>query len=58
MRSLAPGDLGRGVESGHRFRWVPLRELDSVRFEPAGLVPVLPDLGGTLRHVVLGGPQR
>ncbi len=42
--------------SGHRFRWVPVRELGSVDFRPAGLIPVLPELTGTLRHVVLTTP--
>jgi ADP-ribose pyrophosphatase YjhB (NUDIX family) len=51
--ALAPDDLYGGIESGHRFRWVPVRELGSVDFRPAGLIPVLPELTGTLRHVVL-----
>ncbi|HMD25739.1 MAG TPA: hypothetical protein VKH61_16700, partial [Streptosporangiaceae bacterium] len=51
--TLAPDDLDGGIESGHRFRWVPVRELGSVDFRPAGLIPVLPELTGTLRHVVL-----
>lgn len=50
---LAPGDLAGGIESGHRFRWAPIRGLGSVHFEPAGLIPVLSDLGDTLQHVVL-----
>jgi ADP-ribose pyrophosphatase YjhB (NUDIX family) len=50
---LARDDLDGGTEPGHTFRWVPLRDLGSERFEPAGLVPVLQDLGGTLRHVIL-----
>jgi ADP-ribose pyrophosphatase YjhB (NUDIX family) len=53
---LDPGDLYGGTESGHTFRWVPVRELGSVDFRPAGLIPVLPDLTGTLRHVVLTPP--
>jgi 8-oxo-dGTP pyrophosphatase MutT (NUDIX family) len=53
--ALAPDDLDGGIESGHRFRWVPVRELGSVDFRPAGLIPVLPELTGTgtLRHLVL-----
>ena len=51
--ALAPDDLYGGIESGHRFRWVPVRELGSVDFRPAGLIPVLPELTGALRHVVL-----
>ena len=51
--TLAPDDLDGGIESGHRFRWMPVRELGSVDFRPAGLIPVLPELTGTLRHVVL-----
>jgi hypothetical protein len=35
---------------------VPVRELGSVDFRPAGLIPVLPELTGTLRHVVLTAP--
>jgi ADP-ribose pyrophosphatase YjhB (NUDIX family) len=51
--ALAPGDLDGGIEPGHVFRWTPVRELGSLRFEPAGLIPVLQDLGDTLRHAVL-----
>jgi len=51
--TLAPDDLDGGTESGHRFRWVPVRELGSIDFRPAGLIPVLPELTDTLRHVVL-----
>ena len=43
----------RGDEPGHTFRWAPVAELGSLRFEPARLVPVLQDPSGTLRHVVL-----
>lgn len=50
---LAPGDLDGGIEPGHTFRWTPVRELGSLRFEPAGLIRLLPDLGDTLRFVVL-----
>lgn len=56
--ALADDDLHGGVEPGHRFRWMPVRELGSVRFQPAGLVPVLQDLGETLRHIVLDRPRR
>jgi ADP-ribose pyrophosphatase YjhB (NUDIX family) len=51
--ALAPGDLDAGTEPGHVFRWTPAGELGSLWFEPAGLIPVLQDLGDTLRHVVL-----
>jgi ADP-ribose pyrophosphatase YjhB (NUDIX family) len=54
---LAPDDLHGGSEPGHRFRWVPVSELGRTRFEPAGLVPFLHDLGATIRHVVLGRPE-
>jgi len=54
---LAPDDLEGGIEAGHRFRWTPVRGLGSVHFEPAGLVPILEDLGDTLRHTVLGRPE-
>jgi hypothetical protein len=43
----------RGGEPGHTFRWAPAAELGSLRFEPARLVPVLQNPGGTLRHIVL-----
>ena len=36
--TLAPDDLRRGNEMGHRFRWMAVRTLGSVRFEPAGLI--------------------
>jgi ADP-ribose pyrophosphatase YjhB (NUDIX family) len=54
--ALADDDLASGTEPGHWFRWVPLSELRSVWFEPAGLVPFLQDLGDGLRHVVLERP--
>jgi ADP-ribose pyrophosphatase YjhB (NUDIX family) len=50
--ALDHGDLGGG-EPGHTFRWAPAGELDSLRFEPARLVPVLQNPSGTLRHIVL-----
>jgi 8-oxo-dGTP pyrophosphatase MutT (NUDIX family) len=50
---LARDDLDGGSEPGHRFRWTPVRDLGSIRFEPASLVPVLQDLGDTPRHVIL-----
>ena len=50
---LAHGDLDGGTEPGHRFRWTAISELHSVRFEPAGLVPVLQGLGDDVRHVLL-----
>jgi 8-oxo-dGTP pyrophosphatase MutT (NUDIX family) len=53
--ALDDNDLRRGAEPGHAFRWTPVAELGSVRFEPARLVPVLQDLPDTLRHVVIGG---
>jgi ADP-ribose pyrophosphatase YjhB (NUDIX family) len=55
--ALAPDDLEGGIEPGHTFRWTPVRELGSVHFEPAGLVPILQDLGDTLRHIVIGRPE-
>jgi ADP-ribose pyrophosphatase YjhB (NUDIX family) len=51
--SLARDDLNRGIEPGHRFCWAPLRELGSMRFEPAALVPFLQDPQDGLRHVIL-----
>jgi ADP-ribose pyrophosphatase YjhB (NUDIX family) len=53
--ALDGGDLHRGAEPGHSFRWVPVTGLGSVAFEPAGLVPVLQDLPDALGHVVIGG---
>jgi ADP-ribose pyrophosphatase YjhB (NUDIX family) len=50
---LADSDLESGAEHDHRFRWVAVTELNSVRFEPAGLVPVLQEQGDDLRHVLL-----
>jgi len=44
------------TESGHRFRWVPVRELGSAGFQPAGLIPVLPDLTDAVQRVVLAAP--
>jgi ADP-ribose pyrophosphatase YjhB (NUDIX family) len=54
--ALDPGDLHGGSESGHTFRWVPIRELGDLDFRPVGLIPVLSGLTGTLRHVVLRSP--
>jgi ADP-ribose pyrophosphatase YjhB (NUDIX family) len=54
---LAPDDLRRGSELGHRFRWMAVPTLASVRFEPAGLVPILQARPDTLKHVVLGRPE-
>ena len=54
---LAPDDLRRGGELGHRFCWTAVPTLTSVRFEPAGLVPILQARPGTLKHVVLGRPE-
>jgi ADP-ribose pyrophosphatase YjhB (NUDIX family) len=51
--ALDPDDLDGGSESGHTFRWVPARELGDLDFRPFGLAAILPDLGETLRHVVL-----
>ena len=50
---LADSDLDGGTEPSHRFRWTAISELNSVRFEPAGLVPVLQELGDDVRHVLL-----
>jgi ADP-ribose pyrophosphatase YjhB (NUDIX family) len=50
---LAHGDLDGGTEPGHRFRWTAISELNSVRFEPTGLVPELQELGDDVRHVLL-----
>ena len=50
---LADSDLDGGTEPSHRFRWAAISELNSVRFEPAGLVPELQQLGDDVRHVLL-----
>ena len=50
-------DLRGGTEPGHKFCWMPVRALGSVRFEPAGLIPVLQDLGNSLQHVILSRPE-
>ncbi len=55
---LAPGDLHGGTEPGHRFCWMPVRELGTVRFEPAGLAAVLHDLRDAIQHVVFNSPER
>jgi ADP-ribose pyrophosphatase YjhB (NUDIX family) len=52
-RGLAVSDLDGGTELSHRFRWVAVSDLDSVRFEPADLVPVLQSLGDDVRYVFL-----
>lgn len=54
---LAPDDLRRGGEPGHRFCWTAVPALDSIRFEPAGLVPILQARPDGLKHVVLGRPE-
>jgi ADP-ribose pyrophosphatase YjhB (NUDIX family) len=54
---LAPENLRRGTEIGHRFCWTALTTLGSIRFEPAGLVHVLQGRLDTLAHVVLGRPE-
>jgi ADP-ribose pyrophosphatase YjhB (NUDIX family) len=51
---LPASDLDGGTEPGHRFRWAAIGELASVRFEPAGLVPVLQEPGDGVRPVLLG----
>ena len=56
--ALDPGDLHRGSESGHIFRWAPLRALGDLDFRPAGLIPILPELTGTLQHVILNRRDR
>ncbi len=50
---LAEDDLTGGAEPDHRFRWVPLGDLGSLRFEPAGLAPILAEPGELPRHVLL-----
>ncbi len=50
---LHDSDLDGGTEPSHRFRWVAIGELNYVRFEPAGLVPELQQLGDDVRHVLL-----
>jgi ADP-ribose pyrophosphatase YjhB (NUDIX family) len=52
-RGLVDSDLDGGTEPGHRFRWAAISELNSVRFEPAGLVPELQQMGDDVRHVLL-----
>ena len=54
---LAPDDLRRGGELGHRFCWTAVPTIGSVRFEPAGLVPILQARPDSLKHVVLGRPE-
>jgi 8-oxo-dGTP pyrophosphatase MutT (NUDIX family) len=56
--ALDPGHPHGGSESEHIFRWAPLRELGNLDFRPAGLIPLLPELTATLRHVVLDRRDR
>jgi ADP-ribose pyrophosphatase YjhB (NUDIX family) len=51
--TLSDSDLDGGTEPNHRFRWAAVGELSSMRFEPAGLAPVLQELADGVRHVVL-----
>jgi ADP-ribose pyrophosphatase YjhB (NUDIX family) len=58
---LADSALDSGTEPNHRFQWAAISELNSVRFEPAGLIAELQQLGDDLRHVLLdrrGPPPR
>jgi ADP-ribose pyrophosphatase YjhB (NUDIX family) len=50
---LADSDLDGGTEPGHRFRWAAITGLNSICFEPAGLVPELQNLGDGVRHIFL-----
>ena len=54
--TLAPDDLRRGTRSD-RFRWMAVRTLSSIQFEPAGLIHSLQNGPGTLEHVILGRPE-
>ena len=54
---LDPDDLRRGERTGHRFCWMGVQTLASVRFEPAGLIPVLQARPATLKHVALDRSQ-
>jgi len=51
--ALDPDDLYGGSESGHTFRWVPVRGLGDLDFRPFGLAAFLPGLGDALQHAVL-----
>jgi hypothetical protein len=51
--ALDPDDLYGGSESGHTFRWVPVRGFGDLDFRPFGLAAILPGLGDALQHVVL-----
>ena len=50
---LAEDDLTGGAEPDHRFRWVPLGDLGSLRFEPAGLASILAEPGQLPRHLLI-----
>ena len=54
---LDPDDLRRGSELGHRFCWMGVQTLASVRFEPAGLIPVVQARPVALKHVALDRSQ-
>jgi 8-oxo-dGTP pyrophosphatase MutT (NUDIX family) len=45
--------VNASTEAEHHFTWVPLRELDKARFEPAELIPGLLALNDTIQHMVL-----
>jgi 8-oxo-dGTP pyrophosphatase MutT (NUDIX family) len=52
-QTLAENDLDGGSEPSHTFGWIPLRDLGSVWFEPAALVPILQNPHSTVRHMLL-----
>jgi ADP-ribose pyrophosphatase YjhB (NUDIX family) len=54
---LDPDDLLRGSELGHRFCWRGVQTLADVRFEPAGLIPLLQARSAALKHVALDRSQ-
>jgi hypothetical protein len=54
---LDPDDLRRGGELGHRFCWMGVQTLASVRFQPAGLIRVLQARPAILKHVTLDRSQ-
>lgn len=54
---LDPEELTRRPEEGHDLEWVPIAELASAGFLPAGLIPQIEELiataDGTPRHLVM-----
>jgi 8-oxo-dGTP pyrophosphatase MutT (NUDIX family) len=51
--ALPPGDIHGGTEPEDEFRWVALSDLEATGFQPAGIISLLPERTGAVRHVSL-----